>query len=275
MNSNNPFQKEANPHRVFREVYNTGDVHKSVLALEEHLRRHPEDQQGWRILGTILQEIDQDNKSINAFLRALELNPECESTLFNIGISCNNVLDELSSMMYLDRWLHVITQGKSGPVLVSKEKLDGNHYTTEDVKAINQVLSEKLDSLISSGTVTPQMLNAQGVVNFIGRRYEQAVENFNQALKIDNLDYAGWNKFGAALAHVGHKELSKDAYSKALDLKPNYMRAWVNMGHGFSNEVRFITLPLLLHPLDCIFNSLPGKDRTRHQLLSQRLISEP
>lgn len=50
------------------------------------------------------------------------------------------------------------------------------------------------------------------------------------ALGIRPKDYSLWNKLGATQANSSRSQEAIAAYQKALDLKPNYMRAWTNMG---------------------------------------------
>ena len=71
---------------------------------------------------------------------------------------------------------------------------------------------------------------ALGVLSNLSRNYDGAVDAFRQALQTRSTDYSLWNKLGATLANSGRSSEAIDAYQKALELKPNYMRAWVNMG---------------------------------------------
>ena len=59
----------------------------------------------WRVLGRILQENDQDQKSIPCFTNCLKYNPDNLDTLLSLGISCTNILDEVKAMNYLKKWI--------------------------------------------------------------------------------------------------------------------------------------------------------------------------
>ena len=50
------------------------------------------------------------------------------------------------------------------------------------------------------------------------------------ALAVRPKDYSLWNKLGATQANSSCSQEAIAAYQRALDLKPNYMRAWTNMG---------------------------------------------
>lgn len=234
---NNRYANHPNPHRQFIKCQSSGDIAGSILALEAHLQKHPQDHRALRMLGTLLQENDNDSLSVSLLLDALKTDPNCSETLFQLGVSCTNILDEITSMMYLQDWLNKEFPQIGLGELVSPQRLALDDYTSEEILAINRLLIEKFETAKNTGPITPKLLMATGVLYFIGRDYKFAVENFQASLHIDDQDYSGWNKFGAALAHLGQKELARDAYSKALDLKPNYMRTWVNLGLNYSNEV--------------------------------------
>jgi peroxin-5 len=72
------------------------------------------------------------------------------------------------------------------------------------------------------------------VLYFIKRDFEISVGLFDRALKLDPSNYSLWNKMGASLAHLGRPDEAIHCYHKALDIKPNYVRVWVNLGIALS-----------------------------------------
>ena len=89
---------------------------------------------------------------------------------------------------------------------------------------------------------------ALGVLLNLARDYDGSVGAFRTALQTRTTDYSLWNKLGATLANSARSGEAIDAYQKALDLKPNYMRAWVNMGIAqVSTRVLLIRLLLSYH----------------------------
>ncbi len=69
-----------------------------------------------------------------------------------------------------------------------------------------------------------------GVLAHLRRDFDRAAAAFRAALELSGSDYSLWNKLGATLANSARAAAAVGAYQKALSLKPNYMRAWINMG---------------------------------------------
>lgn len=98
-------------------------------------------------------------------------------------------------------------------------------------------MKERFQAALEKGPATPDLLQALGVVSFIDRDYDFALKSFQKSLNLDPSNHLMWNKFGAALIHVSQPELARKAYQQALELKPNYVRAWINLGKYNANKV--------------------------------------
>ena len=60
---------------------------------------------------------------------------------------------------------------------------------------------------------------------------------FREALAIEPDNYSLWNKLGATLAHLGKTEEALEAYYKSLEIKPNFVRVWANLGIAHAYKV--------------------------------------
>lgn len=72
------------------------------------------------------------------------------------------------------------------------------------------------------------------ILFFIKREYEVSIDLFNRALNLDPTNYLLMNKVGATLAHLGRAEEAIKFYHRALDIRPNYVRVWVNLGIAYA-----------------------------------------
>ncbi|CAG8795626.1 463_t:CDS:2, partial [Racocetra fulgida] len=69
-----------------------------------------------------------------------------------------------------------------------------------------------------------------GVLFYGKGEFDKAVDCFVSALNTRNDDYLLWNRLGATLANSGKSEDAIDAYHKALEIKPTFVRARYNLG---------------------------------------------
>jgi peroxin-5 len=173
-------------------------------------------------------------------MKAVELKPDCLSALLMLGVGCTNILDESHSVMYLQKWLknNPLYSELAGPPLICPHKLAMGQYETTELLAINHIMMERFEEAKNHGGLNDSdFCMAYGVMAYIAREYKLAVDLMNKAVEIDPQNFSAWNKLGACLAQLNETEMSRMAYRKALDLKPNYVRPWVNLGMTYSSKV--------------------------------------
>jgi peroxin-5 len=232
------------PHRMFIDLVKAGNIYEAIKALEGHLQKHPKDHEGWIMLGGLLQESDMDQQSVTALMKSLEVEPGCLYALLQVGVGCTNILDEIHSLMYLHKWLQLNPAYAkfAGPELITLDRLNRDDYTSTEILAINKLVLEKFEAArqAGAGETDPEFCMAMGVVAFMAREYKLAVDLMNRTVELDPHSYSAWNKLGACLAQLNETEMARMSYKKALDLKPNYVRPWVNLGLSNGSKVTTI-----------------------------------
>ena len=101
--SKNIYENLSKPLESLRQVLDSGNVLELIKVLEAHLEKNPQDAQGWRALGHVHQEQDQDQKGLTCFLKAVQINPADRHSLLQLGVSCTNIFDEVHAMNYIGR----------------------------------------------------------------------------------------------------------------------------------------------------------------------------
>ena len=66
-------------------------------------------------------------------------------------------------------------------------------------------------------------------------RYQEAVDSYEKALKIDPGYVKAWNNKGLALDKLGRYQEAVDSYERALSIDPNDATVWHNKGLALTN----------------------------------------
>ena len=102
--NNNPYNSLSNPLEGIKQVIESGDTLELSKLLEAHLQKNPTDSKGWKALGFITQERDQDQNSVICFLNAIKHNPTDKDVLLQLGVSYLNIFDQIHSMSHIVKY---------------------------------------------------------------------------------------------------------------------------------------------------------------------------
>eukprot|EP00927_Polykrikos_kofoidii_P071398 TRINITY_DN67665_c0_g1_i1.p1 TRINITY_DN67665_c0_g1~~TRINITY_DN67665_c0_g1_i1.p1 ORF type:complete len:753 (-),score=198.67 TRINITY_DN67665_c0_g1_i1:83-2341(-) len=249
-----PLDCLAEAQRLLRE----GRDREAMLALEAEVRRNPESSEGWRLLGQLYAEMDQDVEAIQCLRKGHEVDPYNLDSLLALGVSCTNELDRLPALRYLREW---IENHEEHQVLVAG--LDPPpEYEMDEWRAQVTMLFQQA---AQANPHDADVFVALGVLENINMNYTGAVQALASACRLRPNDHTAWNKLGATLANSGKSEQAVIAYHSGLQLKPNYARSWANLAIAHANlkqytdAMRFYLSSLVLNPeATHIWNCLHG-----------------
>merc|ERR1719463_739204 len=101
----NKYLDADDPLALALQLLREGRDREALLALEAEVQRNPESSEGWRQLGQLYAELDQDVEAIQCLRKGHEVDPYNLESLLALGVSCTNELDQLPALRYLREWI--------------------------------------------------------------------------------------------------------------------------------------------------------------------------
>jgi peroxin-5 len=235
----NPFAELANPFdegvKIMREG---GNLSLAALAFEAAVQKDPEHMAAWTALGQAQAQNEKESPAIRALEHALKLDPNNLEALMGLAVSYTNEGYDSTAYRTLERW--VATKYPS-LVTLPLSNLDDEIGFTD-----RHALHEKVTDLFIQAAqlsphgeqMDPDVQVGLGVLFYGAEEYDKAVDCFGAALESTEQGSTNrqeelhllWNRLGATLANSGRSEEAIDAYSRALDMRPNFVRARYNLG---------------------------------------------
>ena len=235
---------------VFRDVPNAfeegqkimrdgGNLSLAALAFEAAVHKQPEFVEAWVALGQAQAQNEKESPAIRALEQALKLDPDNLDALMGLSVSYTNEGYDSLAYRTLERWVGVKYPSLGvRPLGVGEEEEMG--FTDR------HILHEKVTNLfLEAAQLNPDGANVDvdvqvglGVLFYGSEDFEKAVDCFTAALnsahhgsmKQEGEEHLLWNRLGATLANSGRSEEAIEAYSRALELRPNFVRARYNLG---------------------------------------------
>lgn len=235
---NNLFENITNPFEEGIKIMEEGgNLSLAALAFEAAVQKEPSHVAAWVKLGEAQAQNEKETPAIRALEQALKLDPSNLEALMGLAVSYTNEGYESTAYRTLERWV-----ATKYPSLI-KEPLSAE---SEMGFTDRHLLHEKVTNLFiqaaqlspSGKEMDPDVQVGLGVLFYGVEEYDKAVDCFGAALDSTEHGVSNsssqlhllWNRLGATLANSGRSEEAIDAYSRALGIRPNFVRARYNLG---------------------------------------------
>uniref|UniRef100_A0A915NBZ9 Peroxin-5 n=1 Tax=Meloidogyne javanica TaxID=6303 RepID=A0A915NBZ9_MELJA len=235
---NNPFINEENLIEKAKENLSNGRIANSILFYEAAIQKDPENVEIWYSLGIALAENEQDPKAICALRNALKLNSKYLKAILALSVSLANEGFDCLALHELDKFI-CIYKNCSEEEMPKEEgttsfgfqykKLDKNEFLKVEAKFLEVI------KFVQPECELVEIQNAMSILYNLSNDYNKAIECLNSALNFKPEDPILWNRLGATLANADRSAEAINAYKRALQISPSYVRVRYNLGVSCMN----------------------------------------
>lgn len=219
--ANNPLLQSGDMD-FLRDVSRHRSLAESILALEAAVQKNPKDARSWFLLGSRQQENEKEASAIAALRRSLDVDVGNLESWIALSVSYTNegfredAYDALESWLqhnpkYSEIWRRAREGGMPAP----------GPARQEDIVSLFLAAARSNPGMDLDADVQ----QALGILFNASEEYDKAVDCFEAAIARRPNDYMLYNKLGATLANAKQSERAIEAYSAALDINPDYIRA--------------------------------------------------
>uniref|UniRef100_A0A3B5N0N4 Peroxisomal biogenesis factor 5-like b n=1 Tax=Xiphophorus couchianus TaxID=32473 RepID=A0A3B5N0N4_9TELE len=211
----NPYLDWPNAFAEGQDKAREGDLNAAVLLLEAAILQDPSDAKAWQTLGTTQAENENEQAAI-ASLQCLELRPNNLPALMALAASLTNSSQLPEACDALRRWI-----GHNHRYRHLVQSRFSSSSALQEVLLLFQEAAQ-----LNVDNVDPDLQTGLGVLYNLSSEFDRAVEAFSAALS----DYLLWNRLGATLANGSRSAEAVEAYGRALQLRPGFIRSRYNLG---------------------------------------------
>lgn len=221
---------EHDPYEIGLQLMENGaKLSEAALAFEAAIHKDSDRVEAWLKLGEVQTQNEKEIAGISALEKCLDLHPENLEALMTLAISYINEGYDNAAFATLERWIST-----KYPQVAERARQQNQNITDEDRFTLNKRVTELF---MNAAQLSPDHASMDadvqmglGVLFYAQEDFDKTIDCFKAALSIRPDDPLLWNRLGASLANLNRSEEAVDAYFKALELKPTFVRARYNLG---------------------------------------------
>ncbi|XP_014481396.1 PREDICTED: peroxisomal targeting signal 1 receptor [Dinoponera quadriceps] len=229
----NPMKDLPNALEEGKRRLKMGDLPSAVLCFEAAVQQEDNNSEAWYLLGRAQAENEQDHFAIPALRHCLNLDPMNGAALMSLAVCYTNECQQWKACMTLREWL-LKNEKYKHLVVEPSQKLQlppGSLGILLDRAAGKEVQQLYIQAArLSPHEIDPDVQCGLGVLLTLMCEYEKAADCFQAALGVRPEDPGLWNRWGATLANGQRSAEAINAYRRALELSPGFIRARYNLG---------------------------------------------
>lgn len=228
----NPMSNVENAFEKGKAFLAQGDIPSAVLCFEAAVKQDPENPEIWELLGFSQAENEKDPNAIAALNKALSFNPNNMPVLMALAVSYTNESMQNQALKMLVKWMKCNPKYEA---LVPPQMLQSQETPLASSLMGGPSLQDVQDLYIKAVQTSPNEIDADiqealGVLFNLSSEYDKAVDCFRAAVQVRPNSSKIWNRLGASLANGNRSVEAVEAYQRALDIQPGFIRARYNVG---------------------------------------------
>ena len=184
----------------------------------------------WHLLGTAYDNLKLNDDAIDAFKKAISINPNIAPLWFLIGLKYDSVR----------RYNEAIDAYRQA-IRIEPENADYWFHLGLDCHNINRH-NEAIDAYSQAILINPDY---NGAWNNLGtiydklKRYDEAIDAYRQALRTNSDHDEAWNNLGVTYINLKRYNDAIESYRQAIRINPKNDAAWHNLGRAYSKQKRY------------------------------------
>ena len=205
-----------------------------LITVLSNYSRHPGI---WYKLGTNLSHQKKWNKAKDSYEKSLSIDPDNSKEWYDLGIALINLEKFNDAIGAFDRVLILDSMNTQA----TNQKL-----SCLNILNLKQAMADKKETITSQFSEQPiqnvstaRNLFKQGTEHFNLGRYEDALTSYDKALEI-NPDFSkAWYNRGNVLTELDRYEDALISFDKALEIDPDFSEAWYYHGAALVHLGRY------------------------------------